>query len=50
MQADAIQEAEAIATELKVRMNLDFIPIYELPPAIVTHGGPGVLGIGFFVA
>ena len=50
MQADAIQEAEAIAAELKVRMNLTYIPIYELPPAIVTHGGPGVLGIGFFVA
>jgi DegV family protein with EDD domain len=50
MHASAIQEAEAIATELKVRMNLTYIPIYELPPAIVTHGGPGVLGIGFFVA
>jgi fatty acid-binding protein DegV len=24
------------------------IPIYELPPAIVVHGGPGVMGIGFF--
>jgi DegV family protein with EDD domain len=50
MQADAIQEADSIAAELKLRMNLDYIPIYELPPAIVTHGGPGVLGIGFFVA
>ncbi|MGD0879875.1 MAG: DegV family protein [Anaerolineales bacterium] len=50
MQADAMQEAEGLAKELKSRMNLTHIPIYELPPAIVTHGGPGVLGIGFFVA
>ena len=50
MQADAIDEAEMLAADLKARMNLVSIPIYELPPAIVVHGGPGVLGIGFFVA
>jgi DegV family protein with EDD domain len=50
MQADAIEEAEALAADLRSRMNMASIPIYELPPAIVTHGGPGVLGIGFFVA
>jgi DegV family protein with EDD domain len=49
MQADAIEEAEVLAADLKSRMNLTSIPIYELPPAIVVHGGPGVLGIGFFV-
>jgi DegV family protein with EDD domain len=50
MQADASPEADTLAAELMVRMNLSSIPIYELPPAIVTHGGPGVLAIGFFVA
>jgi DegV family protein with EDD domain len=50
MQAGAVQEAEVLAAELRSRMDLSYIPIYELPPAIVTHGGPGVLGIGFFVA
>jgi fatty acid-binding protein DegV len=50
MQGDAALEADALADELKSRMKLAEIPIYELPPAIVTHGGPGVLGIGFFVA
>jgi DegV family protein with EDD domain len=50
MQADAVQEAGLLAADLKSRMNLADIPIYELPPAIVTHGGPGLLGIGFFVA
>jgi DegV family protein with EDD domain len=50
MQADAPEQAELLASDLRSRMNLTDIPIYELPPAIVTHGGPGVLGIGFFVA
>jgi DegV family protein with EDD domain len=50
MQADATEEAEALAADLRTRMNLADIPIYELPPAIITHGGPGVLAIGFFVA
>jgi DegV family protein with EDD domain len=50
MQADAALQAEALTDELKSRMNITDVPIYELPPAIVTHGGPGVLAIGFFVA
>lgn len=50
MQADAVSEAEQLASDLRTRMQISSIPIYELPPAIVVHGGPGVLGIGFFVA
>jgi DegV family protein with EDD domain len=50
MQADAPQEAEALAAELSTRMDVSGIPIYEMPPAIVTHGGPGILAIGFFAA
>jgi fatty acid kinase fatty acid binding subunit len=50
MQVDATQEAETIASHLKSIMNLTSIPIYELPPAIVTHGGPGTLAVGFFMA
>lgn len=49
MQADAVLEAEQLASDLRTRMQISSIPIYELPPAIVVHGGPGVLGIGFFV-
>jgi fatty acid-binding protein DegV len=48
MQADAMEEAEILAADLRSRMHLPSIPIYELPPAIVVHGGPGVMGIGFF--
>jgi DegV family protein with EDD domain len=50
MQADAMEEAETLAANLKSRMAQTQIPIYELPPAIVVHGGPGVMAIGFFVA
>ncbi len=49
MQADAMAEAEGLVAELKSRMKFASIPIYELPPAIVVHGGPGVLAVGFFV-
>jgi DegV family protein with EDD domain len=49
MQADAMEEAEKLVAELKNRLKLSAIPIYELPPAIVVHGGPGVLAVGFFV-
>jgi len=49
MHADAFQEAEALAGELKKLLNLKDIPIYIVPPAIVVHTGPKVLGIGFFI-
>jgi len=50
MQAGAPQEAAALAAELNSRMNIPDIPIYEMPPAIMTHGGPGILAVGFFEA
>lgn len=50
MQADAPEEAETLAADLRSRMKLPHIPVYELPPAIVVHAGPGALAIGFFVA
>jgi DegV family protein with EDD domain len=49
MQADAPDAAQALAADLGSRMNLTGLPIYELPPAIVVHGGPGALAVGFFV-
>lgn len=50
MQGDALVEAQALAVDLRSRLGLNEIPIYEMPPAIVVHGGPGVLGVAFFVA
>ena len=49
LQVAAEQEAGEVAASLKSRMNLTDVPIYQLPPAIVVHGGPGTMGVGFFV-
>jgi DegV family protein with EDD domain len=49
LQVAAEDEARALAADLKVRMGVADVPIYQLPPAIVVHGGPGAMGVGFFV-
>ena len=49
VQAEAELEAESLAAELKSRIDVLQIPIYELPPAIVVHAGPRAMGVGFFV-
>ena len=49
IQVEAEKEAAAFALELKSRVPVSEIPIYELPPAIVVHAGPGAMGVGFFV-
>lgn len=43
-----IEEAEAVAEEAKKRLNLNHVWISYAPPAILVHGGPGVLGVTFF--
>ncbi len=50
IQVAAEDEARGLAQDLKARMNLAEVPIFELPPAIVVHGGPGAMGVGFFAA
>lgn len=49
IQVAAEQEAHELASRLQASMGLPSVPIYELPPAIVVHGGPGTIGVGFFV-
>ncbi len=49
LQVDAQDEGQALADELKSKVAVSDIPIYELPPAIVVHAGPKALGAGFFV-
>jgi len=48
MQAGAYDQAKLLASELGKKVNQPEVPIYDMPPAIVTHGGPGILGAGFF--
>lgn len=49
MHAGVPEQGQELANDLKARLDLVDIPIYDVPPAIVTHGGPGILGVGFFV-
>jgi DegV family protein with EDD domain len=49
IQVEAESEAEAFATDLKSKISVPHIPVYELPPAIVVHAGPRTMGVGFFV-
>lgn len=49
LQVEAHKEAEAMGKELKSRVSVSNIPIYDLPPAIVVHAGPKAMGVGFFL-
>ena len=49
MQVEAEAEARVLVASLKSWWGGGEVPIYELPPAIVTHGGPKTMGVGFFV-
>jgi DegV family protein with EDD domain len=44
------ERAKAFAEDLASELGVASIPIDDVPPAITTHGGPGLLGVGFFVA
>lgn len=39
----------ALASDFRDLVGQTDIPVVHVPPAIVTHGGPGILGVGFFV-
>ncbi|MBN2117790.1 MAG: DegV family protein [Anaerolineales bacterium] len=49
LQVEAESEAQALVEELKSKVPVSDIPIYELPPAIVVHAGPRAMGAGFFL-
>lgn len=49
MHADAKSEADKLANYLTGYFELADVPIIDLPPAIVVHGGPGILALSFFV-
>jgi DegV family protein with EDD domain len=48
MHAAVPDQARALADELCAQLGLSSIPILDVPPAIVVHGGPGILGVAFF--
>ncbi len=49
MHAGVPEQGQALADDLAAQLNLPDVPILDVPPAIVTHGGPGILGVAFFV-
>lgn len=42
------ERAEKLAVELSQALEIPEIPVYEVPPAIVVHGGPGIISVSFF--
>ena len=48
MHAGVPEQGQALADDLAAQLNLPNVPILDVPPAIVTHGGPGILGVAFF--
>ncbi len=42
------ERARQLAEELAEALGIPSIPIYEVPPAIVVHGGPGIIEVSFF--
>jgi DegV family protein with EDD domain len=52
MHGDAEEECQQLAVELSGLLGIPAaeIPIYDLPPAILVHAGPGIIGASFFVS
>lgn len=48
MHAGVPAEAKELADDLGLIVNQRNVSIYDVPPAIVTHGGPGILAASFF--
>jgi DegV family protein with EDD domain len=48
LEAGARQQADLLAAELGRLVNQPEVRVFDMPPAIITHGGPGILGVGFF--
>ncbi len=44
------ERAESFAEDLAEALGLGEIPVYEVPPAIVVHGGPGIISVSYFKA
>ena len=45
----ALETAMKMAKEFEEKLGFKDIPIYEVPPAIVVHGGPNIISVSYFV-
>ncbi len=48
MHGDALDDINNLGEELKQALGISDIPVFFVPPAILVHGGPGILGVSFF--
>lgn len=48
MHADVEEEALEIKKQLEQELGIEDIYLTNVPPAVVTHAGPGVFAVGFF--
>ena len=48
MHADHITLAQELASEFEIKLSIPKPHISDLPPAIITHAGPGSIAVGFF--
>jgi DegV family protein with EDD domain len=49
MHAGNLEEGKQLAHYLGEQINQKVVPITYVPPAIITHAGPGILAAGFFI-
>ena len=48
MVGDAMEDAKNLASHITQILGCKDVPIYQLPPAIMVHAGPGCLAVSFF--
>lgn len=42
--------ASSMAAEFQEKLGFKEVPIYEVPPAIVVHGGPNIIQVSYYVS
>lgn len=47
MHADVLEQGKDLAEDLRALLGLQEVPVYDIPPAVVVHAGPGLLGVAF---
>jgi DegV family protein with EDD domain len=50
MHGDSSEKAQELADSFSRQLNIPSVRIFDLPPAFLTHTGPGILGVSFFTA
>ena len=49
MHAGMPEEGQALAKELRWKLDLSKVPVYDISPSVVCSAGPGTLGLSFYL-